>query len=310
MVSVSVIIPVYNVEKYLQRCLDSVFNQTFSDLEIICVNDGSPDNSLAILQENAQKDKRIKIISQSNQGLSQARNNAMKHVSGKYVAFLDSDDFYDDNFIESLYYEAEKEKADVVMTNTRYISPTRSKQTYFQERLLSSFDDKIKAIPDGSCWNKLYSSAFLKKHNLSFPSGLYFEDNLFTVSVCYFANRFAVINGGCYNYIYNPSSITKDPKKEQKRIADSLIIAQKLMTFSNTNNMNKQDRLCVLNFCLNNIINCKMLIDKAYYNEVVSIIGENKLLKKLYRKAWKKNIRRKIKNFLKNLLGIKTKKSA
>ena len=310
MVSVSVIIPVYNVEKYLQRCLDSVFNQTFSDLEIICVNDGSPDNSLAILQENAKKDKRIKIISQSNQGLSQARNNAMKHVSGKYVVFLDSDDFYDDNFIECLYKKAEEENADVVMTNTRYVSPDRSKQTCFQEKLLSSFDDKIKAIPDGSCWNKLYSSAFLKKHNLSFPSGLYFEDNLFTIPACYFADKFMVINGGCYNYIYNPNSITKDPKKEQKRLADGLAITKKLMEFCHNHKINEQDRLCVADFCLHNIINHKMLVDKAYYNNLISIIGKNKLLKKLYCKAWKKNIRRKIKSFLKNLLGIKTKKSA
>lgn len=91
MPKVSVIIPVYNVEKYLPKCLDSVLAQTLKDIEIICVNDGSPDNSLAIMKEYAEKDKRIKIINQKNQGLSCSRHNALTVTQGEYVAFLDSE---------------------------------------------------------------------------------------------------------------------------------------------------------------------------------------------------------------------------
>ncbi len=108
MAKVSVIIPVYNVEKYLRECLDSVINQTLSDIEIICVNDGSTDNSLAILEEYAQKDTRIKIISKRNEGAGKARQAAIKKASGEYLAFLDGDDYYKSDFVEKMYASAKK----------------------------------------------------------------------------------------------------------------------------------------------------------------------------------------------------------
>ena len=100
---ISVIIPVYNVEKYLRECLDSIVNQTFKDIEIICVDDGSTDKSLEILREYEQKDKRIIVISQPNKGVSTARNIGMQQATGKYMMFVDSDDYITQNACELIY---------------------------------------------------------------------------------------------------------------------------------------------------------------------------------------------------------------
>ena len=112
---ISIIIPVYNVEKYLADCLDSLVNQTMSDIEIICVNDGSKDNSLAILEDYAKREKRIVLLNQPNSGVSVARNNALKQVRGEYYMFVDSDDWIDANACEVAYNCAIKENADCLM---------------------------------------------------------------------------------------------------------------------------------------------------------------------------------------------------
>ena len=114
-IKVSVIIPVYNTENYLRACLDSVVNQTLRDIEIICVNDGSTDNSLSILKEYAQKDSRIVLINQKNAGVSVARNNAIAVAKGEYLAFLDSDDWFEPDAVETAYFKISQDKTDVVI---------------------------------------------------------------------------------------------------------------------------------------------------------------------------------------------------
>ena len=109
---ISIIVPVYNVEPYLRQCLNSLVNQTLKDIEIICVNDGSPDDCLSILHEHAEKDNRIAVINQKNTGLSGARNSGLKVASGEYVMFVDSDDWVDVRICEELYNAALRENAD------------------------------------------------------------------------------------------------------------------------------------------------------------------------------------------------------
>ena len=112
---ISIIIPVYNVSKYLRVCLDSVINQTYKDLEIICINDGSLDNSLDILKEYSNKDNRIIIIDKKNSGVSAARNDGIERSSGEYLFFIDSDDYIDNDFIEVFYNNAKKNDSDLVI---------------------------------------------------------------------------------------------------------------------------------------------------------------------------------------------------
>ena len=122
MVKVSVVIPVYNVEGYLEECLDSVINQTLEDIEIICINDGSTDNSLEILEEYAKKDNRIKILNQENQGISATRNNGLKICKGKYICFLDSDDYLELNALMETYDISEKYSLDICSGKERSLS--------------------------------------------------------------------------------------------------------------------------------------------------------------------------------------------
>ena len=121
MVAISIVIPVYNVEKYLRECLDSLINQTFNDFEVICVNDGSKDSSLEILNEYAQKDIRFKVISQENGGSGSARNNGLSRAQGKYVQFLDGDDYFEPEMLEKLYNLAEKHQADITVCSSRKV---------------------------------------------------------------------------------------------------------------------------------------------------------------------------------------------
>lgn len=118
MTKISAILPVYNVEQYIKDCLDSIINQTMDDIEIICVNDGSLDNSLQVLEEYAQKDARIKIISQENQGQGIARNNGLKIANGEYITFIDPDDWVDVDMFEKMYNSAKKFDSDFVFCNS------------------------------------------------------------------------------------------------------------------------------------------------------------------------------------------------
>ena len=128
-VKVSIIIPVYNTEKYLRKCLDSVCNQTLQDIEIICVNDCSPDDSLEILKEYASNDNRIKIINfTENKGVAVARNTAIEQANGEYIGFVDSDDYVDLDFYEKLYNTAKSENAELVVGKTQMENENGVKQ--------------------------------------------------------------------------------------------------------------------------------------------------------------------------------------
>ena len=159
---ISVIIPVYNVEKYLSECLDSIVNQTLKDIEIICVNDGSTDNSLSILQEYASKDKRIKIIDKENEGQGYARKVGLDIVSGEYILFCDSDDkYFLNNVFEKLYFEMDKNKSDLMIF--RFIRGN-NKESFKLESdkpiKTSVFIFALSFAP----WFKIYKKSFLDRY--------------------------------------------------------------------------------------------------------------------------------------------------
>ena len=192
-IKISLIIPVYNVEKYLKQCLESVINQTLQEIEIICVNDGSTDNSPKILKEYAQKYKRIKIINKENAGLGAARNTGIEHATGEYIGFIDSDDWVDTSMYEKLYKNAEVHNSDIVMCPIHLFSDNNKEikhnLSYFSlECFDESFDDGVfdyKKTKDFifkiavTAFNKIYKTEFVKKINAKFPEGLIFEDNPF-----------------------------------------------------------------------------------------------------------------------------------
>ena len=243
MPKLSVIIPVYNVEEYLQRCLDSVVNQTLTDLEIICVNDGSTDNSSKILEQYAQQDKRIKILTQNNRGLSAARNTALEAISSEYFTFLDSDDWVDLNFYEKLYNKAKKFDADIAMADFIRTGPNKRKirLNLKEEKVYTTIEDKIKAanlFKEGCVWNKIYKKD--KLGHLRFIEGVYFEDGPYSIRALYEADRLITVKDTYLYYFQNKKSIVKNmtPKKRNDKIKNR----QNMMKFIKDKNINILDK--------------------------------------------------------------------
>lgn len=219
MVKVSVIIPIYNVEKYLRECIDSVINQTLEDIEIICINDGSTDNSLNIL--NSYDDKRIKIINQENKGLSVSRNVGLDNANGEYVCFLDSDDYLETFALKELYEIAKNNSTDfVVFKLLNFDDKTR-------ERIIDDFYENpiLKEKVDGRVFNpvedvgrrifglpvtapgNLFKNEFIK--DMRFPENLVFEDNPFYTEALLKAKRAYFYDKHLYFRRVRPDSISQ-----------------------------------------------------------------------------------------------------
>ncbi|HAQ2281002.1 TPA: glycosyltransferase family 2 protein, partial [Enterococcus faecium] len=185
---ISVIIPVYNVEKYVGSCLESVCNQTYKNLDIIIVDDGSKDSSNKICEDYALKDSRIRIIHKNNAGLGLARNTGLEHVKGKYVAFIDSDDFVAANYIEAMLNGIKRSNADtcyagyyeyyddnnIISKPARYDSTIFTNNAIIEKVLLGMIGTepsyKVDFILPMSVWHALYSSEIIQQHNIKFPS--------------------------------------------------------------------------------------------------------------------------------------------
>ncbi len=218
MPKVSVIIPVYNVEKYLRECLDSVINQTLKDIEIICVDDGSTDSCPAILDEYAYKDNRIKVIHQENGGLGHARNVGLKYITADYVFFLDSDDFIDVTTLEKMYNKSTSLNLDICVcggknydTQTgeyRVMDYSINKKYLPDKDVFSSVEvkDSIFHLFVGWVWDKLYKSSLIIDNNLRFPRYKNTEDTSFTYMALILSDRISTIEEPLHVYRYSVST--------------------------------------------------------------------------------------------------------
>ena len=212
---VSVIIPVYNVEQYLRECLDSVVNQTLKDIEIICVNDGSPDNSAKILKEYTDKDKRIKIYENTvNKGLGYSRNLGVEKANGRYIFFLDSDDFIKSETLENLYKKSESTEADLCQYLILQYNDKTKKEHLIPSTLFNivrtskkiSYDYKLcpKLIFERvEAPLKLYKKDFLLKNNIKFFEGCYFEDTIVHIKCMSLAKKICFEDNAYYYYRKN-----------------------------------------------------------------------------------------------------------
>ena len=210
MKKVSVIIPVYKAEYFLDKCVNSIINQTYENLEIILVDDGSPDNSPKMCDEWAKKDKRIKVIHKENGGASSARNKGLEDCTGDYIYFCDSDDFIEINCIEKLVDKIKDN--DVVIMGYNKVNGDKITAKVYNDKLSQNefISEIIHEWDFGLLWNKLYKKEFIKsKFNEKFKIR---EDLLFNSE--YFKNvkKIGLINEPLYNYIDNPNSLTKGAK--------------------------------------------------------------------------------------------------
>ncbi len=216
---ISVIIPIYNVEQYLAKCLDSVINQTYKNLEIICVNDCSPDNSAKILEEYSKKDDRIKIINRKeNGGLSAARNSGMEIMTGEYVYFLDSDDWIDNNYIEELVSKMEEKNVDCVINlNVNNVYEDENNAPKMSEKIYKNTQGEYISAKDffnnrkylrWSVWSHLYKRTTIQEHNIIFPDGYINEDIYFEHFYKKYIDKIFVYFGSAYNYTIRNTSLT------------------------------------------------------------------------------------------------------
>lgn len=209
---VSIIVPVYNTEKYITKCLQSLVEQTLSDIEIICINDGSTDDCAKILSNFAEQDSRIIVLNQENKGQSCARNAGIRIANGEYIGFIDSDDYADTTMFEKLYTNAQKNNSDFVMCGVFILNDKTgsitSNDPYFGIKIFEeqkntdvffngvfsykqckNFLFRICVVP----WNKLIKTDFLKKNSIKFSEGLSFEDNIFSLEILLKAKHISII---------------------------------------------------------------------------------------------------------------------
>ena len=229
MPKVSIIIPVYNVEKYLKQCLDSVVNQTMQDIEIICVNDCSTDNSLCILKEYAKKDSRIVIIDKDiNEGLGCTRNVGQKHATGKYIMFLDSDDYIALDACEKLYNKIETDNVDVVFFNAdrfydgkNKFSPKINmeltlKDAYTSETFYAK--DKYQYLLNQSreVWFKIYNKKFLDDNHITSSEHRLCEDTLFRLDLLLANPKCSILNDTLLYYRLRKGSLARSNHDKSK----------------------------------------------------------------------------------------------
>lgn len=250
MTKLSIIVPVYNVEKYLPKCLESLIKQTLKDIEIICVNDGSMDNSLTILKEFASKDSRIRIINNQHQGVAKTRNTGIEQSTGEYIGFVDSDDYIDIDFFEKLYNSATKSNSDIaiasILKHKNFFNIYNAK--YTKEETAITIQDKIKLCEDKKhfffyAWNKIYHSGFIKENNIKFSEGQIYEDVMFAIKALYYSNKIISVYGTKYHYIEHENSLTKYKDKTGEKEHDLIKAYSELQEFCNSKNIEISERL-------------------------------------------------------------------
>ncbi len=214
MVKVSVIVPVYNVYDYLEKCLDSLVNQTLKDIEIIVVNDGSPDNSEQIIDIYKKKYKCIKAYKKENGGLSDARNYGIKRAQGEYIAFIDSDDYVDTSMLEKMYQKAKKDNLDIVVCDVYNVYEPSKLVSIKSNKHYSTDEVKNYLISQPMACNRLYNKKVFDK--LSFKKGIYYEDLELTPKIVNYTKRIGFVEEELYYYLQRSGSIMRQNEFNNK----------------------------------------------------------------------------------------------
>ncbi|MFA5407340.1 MAG: glycosyltransferase [Bacilli bacterium] len=207
MAKVSIIVPVYNVFSYLDKCLASLVSQTLEDIEIIVVNDGTKDDSQAIIDMYAQKDKRVKSYIKENGGLGDARNYGLTYATADYIGFVDSDDYIDPTMYEKMYDKALEEKSDIIECDFYWCYPKKMKldiATYY------GMQDSIMSNIRVTVCNKLFKKSLIIDNNITFPVGLRYEDILFTYKLLPYVHKISYVNEGLYYYVQRDVSLSNN----------------------------------------------------------------------------------------------------
>ncbi len=317
MIKVSVIVPVYNTEKYLDRCIKSLVNQTLKDIEIILVDDKSPDNSPRMCDEYSKKDRRIKVIhKEKNEGLGYARNSGMTIATGEYIGFVDSDDYIDLDYYEKLYNQAKKSLADVCYAGNKEFKATskgndinlgikislKEKVIDVEKVLLNIMDVDVEKHCIGmSVWRAIFKANIIKDNNIQFLSEREYvsEDILFDFDFLKHSKRATFVNDTYYYYCFNEISLTKTYRKDRfektKQLHNKL--NEKSEGFQNKSKIKEGiDKLFIMNvrFC----IKFEKLNSKKVAIENIDKVCNDSRVKQAIKKVKGSNFRQKLFNFL------------
>ena len=275
MKKISVIVPVYNVEKYIEKCIRSIMEQSLKEIEIIIINDGSPDRSLEIVNRLMKEDQRIKVITKKNGGLSSARNTGIKIATGKYIQHIDGDDWVEKDFLKSMYDFAEKENVDIVVSDyyEDYSNgkikikkgKKRSKKVIFNSkeylRDFFYYDDAP------AMWNKLFKTSLYKENNIFHPENNSIGEDLSTTQrLIYFSKKVGYLKEAFYHYRQNSESITNTINGIRK--IQIFKCFDLLKEFFKEQNINYEDLLYRSSiYHLKNFISFEPVFENKYYME-------------------------------------------
>lgn len=235
---VSIIVPVYNVEQYLARCLDSLLSQTLKDIEIICINDGSSDGSPDILRDYRKRDKRIIVINQKNAGLSAARNAGIAKARAEFIMCCDSDDWFEPTMCEIMYCVITENNVDIAVCGINIIYETashlrQSDDDYYRLKYVGkrSVSRRLVYDTDVSAWNKIYRKSILEEFHIEYPVGLFYEDAYFFNAYMSVAKSIYFVNQKLYNYVRRKGSIMSKTVNKDPRAIEHIYIAFELYDF-------------------------------------------------------------------------------
>lgn len=282
---VSVIVPCYNGEKDIGRCLNSIINQTYNNLEIIVVDDGSKDDSKSIIKKYEKKDKRVHYFYKENGGLSSARNYGIDNSKGKYLVFIDSDDYVSNKYVEKLYFSIKENKTSISICDI--------KREYKDHLSINKMNKNIiDCCIFPAAWNKMYKASLFKK--VKFPVGKWYED-LGTTPKLTLVNNYSIVNESLYNYVQNSSSIMHT---YDDRIYDIYSIVEDLEVYLKSinkydTNIEKIEFINIYHILIGTVYRCSFM-KKFCVNDI------KKIHKKIENKypTWRKN------KYIKKNLGI------
>ena len=268
MKKVSIIIPVWGVEKYISKCLDSLVNQTLEDIEIIVVNDGSPDNSQKIIDEYVKKyPDKVKSYIKENGGQGSARNYGLEVSTGEYIGFVDSDDFVELDMFEKMYNKAKKDKADIVVCGSYNVSEDYSKKD--KDVFVTNYDTDLENVIFGkmAVWNKIYKRNIIVDNKITFKEKVWYEDLAFTLKTIINSSKFSFIDEPLYDYLIRQGSTMNNSNVE--RNLEILQAFDDVLDYIYKNN--KEDYLNLIEF---------LAIDHIYISAIVRVLraqADNKL---------------------------------
>ena len=293
MVKVSVIVPIYNVEKYLEKCLESLVNQTLKEIQIILVNDGTKDTSGEIAKKYQEKyPEKIISLEKENGGLSDARNYGIPHATGEYIAFLDSDDYVELDMYEEMYNLAQKEQSDMVECDFIWEYPNKSKQdigTIYEGK--KEMLEKVRVV----AWNKLIKRTLLEQAQISFPKGYRYEDVEFTYKLIPYLQKISFLKMPCIHYMQRQGSISNSQNERTKEIFD---ILEHVIAFYKEKGLYDQYKT-ELEYIYTRYLLCSSLLR-------MTKIQDKKIKKELLNKTWE-NLNTKFPNWKKNEILRKSK---